>query len=88
MAQTKNIQIFVVTIVAPTGVENIIDTSIPTIAQHDDITADAITTPLKFCIILIAERAGKIISAEIKSEPTRFIANTIIKAVITAINKL
>ena len=38
--------------------------------------------------VLIALIAGKIISAEISSEPTRFIARTIITATTTAISRL
>ena len=34
------------------------------------------------------DRAGNIIKADISSEPTRFIASTIITAVITAISRL
>ena len=37
---------------------------------------------------LIADSAGKITSAEISREPTKFIASTIITAVITAISRL
>ena len=76
------------TIVEPTGVENKIDTTIPTSAHTTDITAEHITTLLKFCNKLIADNAGKIINAEINNEPTRFIPNTITTAIITAIIKL
>lgn len=77
-----------VTIVAPTGVEKIIDRIIPKAAHITEMTAEHIVTLLKLLKILIAERAGKIISAEISREPTRFIAITIIIAVITAIIRL
>ena len=76
------------TIVEPTGVENKIDNNRPATAQKTDIIAEQITTPLKFLITRIADSAGKITSADIRSEPTRFIPNTIITAIITAINKL
>lgn len=74
--------------VDPTGVEKSIDTTIPIRAQNTETTAAYITTPLKFCITRIAESAGKMTSAEIKREPTKFIASTIITAVITAIKLL
>ena len=38
--------------------------------------------------MLIADKAGKITRAEISSDPTRFIASTIITAIITAIKRL
>lgn len=78
----------VITIVAPTGVDARIEVKIPTTVQITEITADKITTPLKLLNSLIAESAGKIINADIKSDPTRFIASTIIIAVTTAISVL
>lgn len=45
-------------------------------------------TFLKLLNNFIDETAGKIISADISSEPTRFMASTIITAVMTAMNKL
>lgn len=84
----KKTAISAVTVVAPTGVENSIDRIIPVPAHITEITAEHIMTFLKFLNILIAESAGKIMSAEISREPTRFIAITIIIAVITAIIKL
>ena len=56
--------------VEPTGVDANIEISIPITAQTTDKDAEKITTPLKFFISLIAESAGKIISADIRSEPT------------------
>lgn len=76
------------TIVEPTGVENNIDVSSPNTAHSTEIIAERITTPLKFWINLMDDRAGNIIKADIRSEPTRFIASTIITAVITAISRL
>ena len=61
---------------------------IPIIAQVTEIIAELIITEKKLLKILIAERAGKMISAEIRSAPTRFIASTITTAVITAIRVL
>ena len=74
--------------VEPTGVENIIDNTMPKKAQKTDNILEKITTPLKLCITLIADKAGNITSADISKEPTKFIPNTIITAIITAINKL
>lgn len=76
------------TIVEPTGVEKIIALRIPMTAAVTDITAEHTITALKLLKSLIAESAGKIISADISSEPTRFIARTIINAVIIAISRL
>lgn len=86
--QIKNITISAATIVEPTGVEKKIDSMIPASAQTTEITPAQITTPLKFCITRIADSAGKITSAEISREPTRFIASTMITAVMTAIRLL
>lgn len=76
------------TIVEPTGVDAIIDTRIPVSEQTTDTAAEQMTTFLKLLKTLIAERAGKITRAEIRSEPTRFMASTIIIAVMTAIIRL
>ena len=76
------------TIVLPTGVPVRIETRSPAIEQTTEITAEQIVTERKLLKILIALRAGKITSAEIKSEPTRFIASTIIIAIMIAITRL
>lgn len=76
------------TIVEPTGVENKTDATIPTAAQMIDIRVEHRITPLKFPTTRIADNAGNIINAEIKSDPTKFMANTIIIAVMTAIKRL
>ena len=76
------------TTVGPTGVEARIETRIPVSEQTTEIMLAQIITPLKLLNSLIAERAGNTISAEIKRDPTRFMARTIITAVITAINRL
>ena len=83
-----NITMFTATIVEPTGVLASIEMIMPTAAHITDITAEHIVTELKLLNILMAERAGNITSAEIKREPTRFIARTIITAIITAIIRL
>lgn len=49
-----------------------------------DNTAEYNTTDLKLYITLIAESAGNTRSAVMSREPTRFIASTIITAIITA----
>ena len=76
------------TIVAPTGVEARIDNRIPTEEQNTEITADATMTARKLFSILMAERAGKMISADMSSEPTSFMASTITDAVTIAIRRL
>ncbi|KAF5040760.1 hypothetical protein DSECCO2_530030 [anaerobic digester metagenome] len=72
----------------PTGVEARIDIIIPLPAAITEITAEHNMTALKFLNTLMADNAGKIISADISKEPTRFIASTMIIAVITAIMRL
>ena len=78
----------IATMVDPTGVDARMEIIIPTAAQITDITAEQRITARKLLNSRIAERAGKIISAEINSEPTRFIANTMTTAVITAMSRL
>ena len=86
--QSPNATMSTATTVGPTGVDARIATSIPISAQSVETIAAVITTPLKVRATRIAESAGKITSAEIRSEPTRFIASTIMTAVITAISRL
>ena len=74
--------------VEPTGVSKRIDERMPNIAQKTDITAEKKMTDLKFLKSRMDERAGKMIRAEIKREPTRFMARTITMAIITAIKRL
>ena len=88
MQNIINTTISAVTIVAPTGVENRMDNIIPVPAQITDMTAEQMITLLKLWNTRIAESAGKIINAEISREPTKFMAMTIIKAVMTAIMRL
>jgi len=75
------------TIVEPTGVPASMDISIPKKAQPTENRAETQVTALKLLQSLIAVRDGKMISAEIRSDPTRFMARTIITAVITAISR-
>ena len=81
-------RIYIVTIVEPTGVEVNIDIIIPNTAPNTERIAEYIITDLKLVITLIADKAGNTKRAVISSEPTRFIASTIITAVITAIIRL
>lgn len=83
-----NAPISTATMVEPTGVEYIIEIRMPSSAQNTDNIAEQIVTDLKLLNILIAESAGKIISADIKREPTRFIASTIMTAIIIAMSRL
>ena len=57
-------------------------------AQITDNTTEQIVTHKKVLNIRIADNAGNITNAEIRRDPTRFIARTIMIAVITAISKL
>ena len=86
--QTRKAAKSAATIVEPTGVPAKIEIKSPEIEQIDESTAEQIVTERKLLKILIAERAGKMIKAEIKSEPTRFIARTIITAMMIAITRL
>ena len=76
------------TIVAPTGVELSKAKTSPIEEHITLIIPELTTTALKFLNTLIDDKAGKITSAEISKDPTKFIANTTITAVITAINVL
>ena len=60
----------------------------PTNAQTTEIHAEQIVTERKLLNTRIAESAGKITSAEISSEPTRFMAITMMMAMITAMIRL
>ena len=75
------------TIVLPTGVPARIAISKPEVEQITEIIAEQIVTDLKLLNNRIAERAGKITRAEMSNEPTRFMANTIIMAMIIAITR-
>jgi len=79
---------FAVTIVGPIGVSAKSDIKIPKTAQSTDVTAEQTTTERKLLKTLIAESAGKITRADIRSEPTKFIARTIITATTIAVSIL
>ncbi len=74
--------------VEPTGVPARMDIRIPSSEQNTDKTAEQTVTDLKLLNTLIADSAGKITSAEMRSDPTRFIARTMITAIIIAISRL
>ena len=76
------------TIVDPTGVPVRMEISIPNTAQDTDNIAEQIVTLRKLRHTRMAEIGGKMIRAEISSEPTRFMASTIITAMITAMIRL
>ena len=86
--QMPNASASTATIVEPTGVPASIEMISPASAHTTDSTEEKIVTLLKFLNILIAESAGKMTSAEIRREPTRFIASTIITAITVAIRRL
>ena len=65
-----------------------IATSKPVRVQKTEIAAAPIITEKKLLKTLIAVNAGKMMSAETRSAPTRFIARTITTAVTTAIRLL
>ena len=82
-----NAAMSVMTIVDPTGVSKKIERTIPSSAHTTEIIAEHTVTVLKLLNILIADSAGKMTSADTRSEPTRFIARTMITAIIVAITK-
>ena len=88
MQNMKNTVISAETIVEPTGVSANIEIIMPKNAQIRDITTEQIITLRKLLKTLIAESAGKIMRADISSEPTKFIAITMITAITTAMSRL
>ena len=79
---------FTTTTVAPTGVENSMDRLMPITDAATAMTAEAMMTFLKLENRRMAVNDGKTIRADVRRAPTRFMANTIIIAVITAISRL
>ena len=59
------------TIVEPTGVPYMTEARIPSTEQSTEITAALAMTARKLLNTRIAERAGKMMSAEMSSAPTR-----------------
>ncbi len=86
--QIPNTTASATTIVEPVGVPNRIETMIPPSEQITEITAEQTVTALKLLKRRIAESAGKTINAEMSSDPTRFIATTMMIAVMIAIRRL
>ena len=80
-----NAKTFAATMVEPTGVPARIETMMPRNAHITEMMAEDIVTFKKLLKIFMEESAGKITRADISSEPTRFIASTIITAIITAV---
>ena len=77
------------TIVGPTGTRSKrIEAKIPIEAHKTERTAAQIVTPRKLLHSRMADRAGKIIRAEMSREPTKFMAKTMITAVMIATKKL
>lgn len=76
------------TIVEPVGVSKNADAKIPNSEQTTETIAEQTTTLLKLLKTRIAQSAGKMTKAEIKSEPTRLMASTMITAITTAIATL
>ena len=74
--------------VLPTGVPAKIEMRRPDIEHITEMRAEQIVTERKLLKTLIAERAGNITRAEIRREPTRFIARTIITAMMIAMTRL
>ena len=72
----------------PTGVPASIEIMMPEKAHTTENIAEKTVTLLNVLNILMDESAGKITSAEIRSDPTRFIASTMITAMTTAIRRL
>ena len=88
IVQIKNAAKSATTIVDPTGVPAKIEINKPITEQITEIQAEQIVTDLKLLNMRIALKAGKITNAEINKEPTKFIAKTMIIAIITAITRL
>ena len=65
-----------------------IDMNMPARAQKTEKTADETVTALKLLNTLIDAMAGKMTRADMRSEPTRFMASTMMTAIITAIRRL
>lgn len=77
--------IFIATIVEPTGVPARMDNRIPITAQITDNTTEQTVTLKNVLYTRIDDNTGNITNAEISKGPTKFMARTMITAVITAI---
>ena len=74
--------------VDPTGVPARIEIRSPASAQTTESTAEQTVTEKKLRKIRMADSAGKMTRAEISSDPTRFMARTMMTAIMTAIIRL
>ena len=82
--KAANTAMFITAIVGPIGVDAQMQMIMPTAAQNTEIAAEHTTTLLKLLNTLIAESAGKVMSDEISSAPTIFIAITMTTPVTAA----
>ena len=76
------------TIVLPTGVPARTAIKIPVIAHATEMIAVQIVTEKKLLKRRIEESAGKTMRAEMRSDPTRFMASTMMTAVMIATRRL
>ena len=74
------------TIVEPTGVPAKIETMIPNAAQMTESTEEDIITLRKLLKRRIEESAGKMMSAVMSNEPTKYMERTMITAITMARN--
>ena len=86
--QHPNATISTITMVAPTGVLARMDRIIPKKAQNTERAAENMVTFRKLLNRRIDESAGNITNADMRREPTRFIASTMMTAIMTAIRRL
>ena len=78
----------IATIVEPTGVPARIATRIPTSEQMTEMIAAATVTEKKLLNTRIAESAGNTTNAETSNAPTRFMARTMMTAMMMAMRRL
>ena len=76
------------TIVEPTGVDATTVINKPRITVMIEMMTESMITPLKLFITFMLISVGKIISADIRSEPTSFIDTTITTPIIRLIKIL
>ena len=86
--QIKKTIKFATTILAPAGVDQPKEATIPMKKQNTEITAEKITTLIKLLKTRIALKAGKTIKLDIIMAPIKRIPITIVRAVKTAISPL
>ena len=88
MKQAVNTARSAATTVGPMAVAKMMDSTVPERAEIAAMTTAETVTLLKLLKSLIADRAGKMISADARSAPKRFIARTTVTAVMTAMRVL